>query len=133
MRHPGIAAIGVVLDDHEPATGSELRGQRADDRHLPVGRQEMEAVRGDEPVEHAERRAARPLAKSAISVVRRVPGKRDATAAAFVASARPSRSTATIRPPGPSRSASASVNAPSPAPMSAHVPPGSTAGRSRAT
>ena len=54
MGHPGIAAIGVVLDDDEPATGSELRGQRSDDRHLPVGRQEMEAVRGDEPVEDVE-------------------------------------------------------------------------------
>ena len=37
MRHPRIAAIGVVLDDDEPAAGPEVRGQRSDDRR-PAGR-----------------------------------------------------------------------------------------------
>ena len=38
VRHPRIAAIGVVLDDDEPAARPEVRGEAADDRDLPVAR-----------------------------------------------------------------------------------------------
>ena len=91
----------------------------------------VEAVGRDETVELGEIQRT-----GQVGVQRRVLDVGEARAgpaASFARSARASRSTATIRPPGPSRSARASVNAPSPAPMSAHVPPGSTAARSRPT
>ena len=131
MRHPRVAAVGVVLDDDEPrrpAAGAPASARMTAD--LPVARHVMEAVGRDQPVELAGR-SQRPGEVGDERRVSATAGKRARTAASFARSARASRSTATIRPPGPSRSARASVNAPSPAPMSAHVPPGSTAARSR--
>ena len=86
---------------------------------LPVARDEMEAVGRDQAVERGQvQRAGR---GRATSVVSRSPGSAPRPPPRSSGARRASRSTATIRPPGPSRSARARVNAPSPAPMSAHV------------
>jgi hypothetical protein len=44
VRHPRVAAICVVLDDHEAPARPQVRGERSDDRHLPVPRDVVQAV-----------------------------------------------------------------------------------------
>ncbi len=55
VRDPRIAAVRVVLDDHERGPGPEMRGQPADRLDLAVAGHEMEAVGGDEAVERRQR------------------------------------------------------------------------------
>jgi hypothetical protein len=129
VRDPRVAAVRVVFDDDEASAGREVCGERGHDLDLLFAPDEMEAVGRDEAI---ERRRDRPL-EVGDERLDATSGNRARTVSTLRSSARRSRSTATIRPPRPSRSASASVNAPSPAPMSAQVPPGCTAGRSRAT
>jgi hypothetical protein len=51
MGHPGIAPIGVVLDDHETPTWSKVPGEPSDHRNLSISRHEMQAVGRDQRVQ----------------------------------------------------------------------------------
>ena len=51
VRDPWVAAIGVVLDDHEPSVRPQMRRQGPNHLDLPLARHEMEAVRRDQAVQ----------------------------------------------------------------------------------
>ncbi len=130
VRHPRVAVVGVVLDQHEPSPRPERRVDGARARR-PGGRRSGGCWR------RARRRtgpAGSPWVKSATTGSTSAAGNRSATRDRIVSSARRSRSTATIRAGGPRTSARARVNAPSPAPSSSHRGPApSTPDRIRAT
>ena len=112
------------------AARPEVRGKVPDDRRLPVAGDEMEAVRGHEPVERRQLERAGQVGHL------RQPCRRGEALGhppVVLPEGAPSRSTATIVAPGPSRSASARVNAPSPAPMSAQVAGRPASGSGRVT
>ena len=109
----GFPAVGVVLDDDEPAARPEDAPNRG--QHVPAVPDEVEAVGGEHAVERPVRQA---LVKSPTVAARRASGKRRRTVSAPTAMARPSRSMAWISPAGPRTSARARVNAPCPAPSS---------------
>ena len=69
VRHPRVAAVRVVLDDDEPAARPQVRGERADDRDLPVARHVMEAVGRDQPVQLGEVERTGQVGDSVVSIV----------------------------------------------------------------
>jgi hypothetical protein len=54
VRHPRIPAIDVVLDDDERGARAEMSGKPLDDRRLVGPRDEVKAVRSDDPVERRQ-------------------------------------------------------------------------------